>query len=182
MINELMIDIETTGQKPGCKVLTLGAFGFDKGGNQVEFYKQFKTAPQQGAGLTDDVSTMDWWARQDPAIAAEAFGGSTEPDEGLAEFKKWIYENFEFGRYSRFRVWCCGLDFDFPILNHFMATFGYQFPWKFWDQYDYRTIKNVFPVIKASEGNVAKHTALEDARAQMRGLREFYKLKADDNL
>ena len=41
MKNELMIDIETTGTNPGCKVLTLGAFGFAKDGSQVEFYKRF---------------------------------------------------------------------------------------------------------------------------------------------
>ena len=35
MINELMIDIETSGNKPGCKVLSLGAFRSDKNGNQV---------------------------------------------------------------------------------------------------------------------------------------------------
>ena len=29
-------------------------------------------------------------------------------------------------------------------------------------------------MIKADEGNVMKHTALEDAKAQMRGLRSFY--------
>ena len=31
MKNELMIDIETSGQNPGCKVLTIGAFGFERG-------------------------------------------------------------------------------------------------------------------------------------------------------
>lgn len=36
MRNELMIDIETTGQKPGCKVLSLEAFGFDKDGNHED--------------------------------------------------------------------------------------------------------------------------------------------------
>ncbi len=36
MRNELMIDIETTGQKPECKVLNLGAFGFDKDGNHED--------------------------------------------------------------------------------------------------------------------------------------------------
>ncbi|SHJ26816.1 hypothetical protein SAMN05720471_12424 [Fibrobacter sp. UWP2] len=55
-----------------------------------------------------------------------------------------------------------------------MRTFGYSFPWFFWNQYDYRTIKNLFPVIKADEGNVAKHTALEDSKAQMRRLRSFF--------
>lgn len=30
MKNILMIDIETTGQNPGCRVLTIGSFGFNK--------------------------------------------------------------------------------------------------------------------------------------------------------
>ncbi len=174
MTNELMIDIETTGQKPGCKVLSLGTFGFDKDGNQVEFYRRFAIEPQAEVGLTDDQSTMQWWERQDPAARAEAFGGTTDPATGLDEFKQWFLENFSTSKYDNFRVWCCGLDFDFPILQHFMRSFGYSFPWMFWTQYDYRTIKNLFPAIKADEGNIAKHTALEDAKAQMRGLRSFY--------
>ena len=39
------------------------------------------------------------------------------------------------------------------------------------------TTENIFPVIKTEEGNVAKHNALEDAKAQMRGLarnKRFY--------
>ena len=174
MRNELMIDLETTGFKVGCKVLSLGAFGFDKDGNQVEFYRRFAIGPQDEAGLTDDQSTMQWWYRQDPAARAEAFGGTTDPAAGLAEFKQWFLENFSTSKYDNFRVWSCGLDFDFPILQKFMQTFGYNFPWFFWNQYDYRTIKNLFPIIKNDEGNIAKHTALEDAKAQMRGLRSFY--------
>ena len=36
MRNELMIGIETTGQKPGCKVSSLGAFGFEKDDNHED--------------------------------------------------------------------------------------------------------------------------------------------------
>ncbi|WP_405343584.1 3'-5' exonuclease [Fibrobacter sp.] len=176
MINELMIDIETTGQKPGCKVLTLGAFGFDKNGNQVEFYVRFDEKKMGETGFTDDPSTMAWWHKQSNAAYTEAFGGTVDPKEGLCNFKKWFYDNFNTDRFSGFRVWCCGLDFDFPILQEFMRVYGFAFPWKFWDQYDYRTIKNVFPIIKNEEGNTLKHTALEDAKAQMRGLRAFYKM------
>lgn len=176
MTNELMIDIETTGQKPGCKVLTLGAFGFDKNGNQVEFYVRFDEKKMGETGFTDDPSTMAWWHKQSNAAYAEAFGGTVDPKEGLCNFKKWFYDNFSTDRFSGFRVWCCGLDFDFPILQEFMRVYGFAFPWKFWDQYDYRTIKNVFPIIKNEEGNALKHTALEDAKAQMRGLRAFYKM------
>ena len=173
MRNELMIDIETTGQKPGCKVLSLGAFGFDNDGNQVEFYRRFAIDKQAEAGLTDDDSTIEWWSRQGEQARSEAFGGTTDPSEGLGDFKRWFYENFKTGKCDSFRVWCCGLDFDFPILQHFMKTFGFSFPWYFWTQYDYRTIKNLFPIIKIDEGNTAKHTALEDSKAQMRGLRSF---------
>lgn len=109
-----------------------------------------------------------------PGSTRRGFGGTTDPATGLGEFKQWFLENFSTGKYDNFRVWSCGLDFDFPILQNFMQTFGYNFPWFFWNQYDYRTIKNLFPAIKADEGNIAKHTALEDAKAQMRGLRSFY--------
>ena len=64
MINELMVDIETSGDKPGCKVLSLGAFGFDKNGNQVEFYRRFDTKSQIAQGLFDTDSTMTWWQAQ----------------------------------------------------------------------------------------------------------------------
>ena len=64
MKNELMIDIETTGQKPGCKVLSLGAYGFDKDGFPTEFYKRFSIAKQDAEDLDDDHDTMAWWFKQ----------------------------------------------------------------------------------------------------------------------
>ena len=173
MKNELMLDIETTGNKVGCKVLSLGAFGFDKDGLQVEFYRRFAIDKQAEVGLTDDQATMSWWDRQGEEARAEAFGGTTLPADGIGDFRLWFIRNFLTGKFDNFRVWCCGLDFDFPILQHFMKAFGYSFPWMFWQQYDYRTIKNLFPVIKIDECNTAKHTALEDCKAQMRGLRSF---------
>lgn len=175
MRNELMIDIETTGTRPGCKVLSIGAFGFDKDGLQCEFYKRFDA--NQQLEFVDDKDTLDWWNRQDPATRQEAFGGTASPEEGICDFKKFFYKNFDTSRYSGFRVWCCGLDFDFPILQHFFRTFGFNFPWAFYMQYDYRTIKNLFPnTVKPAEGNIEKHNALEDSKAQMRGLRAFYQM------
>lgn len=180
MINELMIDIETSGNKPGCKVLSLGAFGFDKDGNQVEFYRRFDTKSQVAQGLEDDVGTMMWWNKQGKEAFEEAFGGDTDPIQGIADFKQWVMQNFKTGKFDKFKVWSRGIDFDFPILNRFFAAFGFNgCPWQFWQQYDYRTVANLFPVIKSAEGNVLKHSALEDAKAQMRGLRAFYSLTKD---
>ena len=48
-----------------------------------------------------------------------------------------------------------------------MKAFGFTLPWQFYQQYDYRTIANLFPVIKSSEENAMKHGALEDAKAHI---------------
>ena len=103
-------------------------------------------------------------------------GVTTNSADGISDFKKFFYKNFSTDRGNHFRVWCNGLDFDFPILKEFFRRFGFGFPWMFWTQYDYRTIKNCFYGIKDAEGNVAAHNALEDAKAQMRGLRRFYEI------
>ena len=97
MNNELMIDIETTGNKVGCKVLSLGAFGFDKHGNQEEFNRRFAIDKQAEAGLADDQATMEWWQRQSEQARAEAFGGTTDPAEGIGEFRLWFLENGSVG-------------------------------------------------------------------------------------
>lgn len=177
MKNELMIDIETTGTNPGCKVLTLGAFGFAKDGSQVEFYRRFSILKLIEEGFQDDLSTMEWWRTKEKDSFDEAFGGKDDPKEGIADFKTWCYANFAMGNDDGFRVWCKGLDFDFPILKFFFAHFGYHFPWKYYDQRDYRTLQKEFPIIAESEQNCKSHHALEDAKAQMRGLRAYRAMK-----
>ena len=180
MNNELMIDIETSGDKPGCKVLSLGAFGFDKDGNQVEFYRRFDTKSQIAQGLFDTDKTMAWWATQGKEAFEEAFSGDTNPIQGIADFKQWVLQNFKTGRFDEFNVWSCGIDFDFPILSRFFEAYGFNgFPWPYYKQCDYRTLKKLFPVIKSAEGNILKHSAIEDAKAQMRGLRAYYNLTKD---
>lgn len=183
MKNELMIDIETTGTSAGCKVLSLGAYGFNKNGEEVEFYCRFDTAKMEADGLRDDESTMRFWGNQGREAFEEAFSGKTDPATGIGEFKHWFIKNFSTDYAERFKVWSCGIDFDFPILKYFFAQYGYGELWPFWTQFDYRTLKNIFHRIKADEKNVLKHTALEDAKAQMRALQSFYKrLKNEFNI
>lgn len=183
MKNELMIDIETTGTSAGCKVLSLGAYGISKTGEEVEFYCQFDVEKMEEDGLRDDESTMKFWEKQGQEAIDEAFSGKTDPATGIGEFKHWFITNFSTDYAERFKVWSCGIDFDFPILKYFFAQYGYGELWPFWTQFDYRTLKNIFHRIKADEKNVLKHTALEDAKAQMRALQSFYRrLKNEFNI
>lgn len=180
--NVLMIDIETSGQNPGCRVMTLGAYGFNTSGKPCEFYRRFDSVKLHEAGFTDDVATMEWWTKKPKETFTETFGGNDDPKEGIADFKHFCYENFDMANNHGFKVWCCGLDFDFPILKEFFRRYGYYFPWKFWDQRDYRTLRNEFPEIRLRENNQDAHISIEDARSQMNGLVEFYTLKRDREL
>jgi hypothetical protein len=92
MRNKLMIDIETTGQAPGCRVLSFAAFGFSKTGEQVQIYKKLFAADQTSHGLTDEKETIEWWNNQDPAIRNEAFGGTENTAIAISEFKMFFLQ------------------------------------------------------------------------------------------
>lgn len=178
MKNTLMIDLETTGKRPGCCILTIGVAGIDKNGLEVNFYARIHHDKSKDEGFNDDPETLDWWRNQDTATLTEAFAGTNEgPKEVVNEFVNFVNKNFDTSA-KDFTVWCKGSDFDFPILNAYLDAYGLATPWPFWAQRDYRTLQAVFPFIKAEEKNVGKHNALEDAKAQMRGLEYFVSLKA----
>lgn len=177
--NTLMVDIETTGTAPGCKVLTIGAFGYTPAGKPVEFYERLDIKELDKDGFEDDMSTISWWKKQSDAARSEAFGGKAYPKTAFKKFSDFVSENFDLHTfYNPFQVWSCGIDFDFPILKEAAEFYGQPLPWKFWQQYDYRTLKNLFG-LKAFENNTAAHTALEDCKAQMRGLQAFRNLIID---
>lgn len=175
MFNTLMIDIETTGTRPGCKVLSIGAFGFNEEGQQVEFYEKISPRHSIDECFFDEDQTLEWWKKQPAEVMLEAFSGHKTPAEVIAEFKQWFIKNFNPGRRDmKFTAWSCGTDFDFPILQELFSRTGHKLFWNFWQHRDYRTLKEIFPEIKKAEGNAEKHNALEDSKAQTRGLRYFY--------
>jgi len=177
MKNTLMIDLETTGSVPGCCILTLGAAGRDKNGKPVDFYKRIAHYRSKNDGFLDESKTIDWWQTKDEETRKEAFCGHDNPEDVIKNFYDFIQENFDTS-VNNFSVWCKGSDFDFPILKRYFERYGFECPWKFWTQRDYRTLQAVFPFIKQHEKNACKHSALEDAKAQLRGLEYFTSLKA----
>ena len=181
MKNVLMLDLETTGSVPGCCILTIGASGLDKDGGSVEFYKRIAHYRSKSDGFLDEAKTLEWWEKQDESIRFEAFSGRDNPEEVINEFLGFIDENFSVTAKS-FSVWCKGPDFDFPILKRYFERYGHEFPWAFWQQRDYRTIQAMSSLIKRHENNQGAHSALEDAKAQMRGLEYFWSLKQLDLL
>jgi hypothetical protein len=176
--NTLMIDLETTGKRPGCCILTIGAAGIDKDGLEINFYEKIHHDKSKDDGFDDDPETIAWWQKQGTATLQEAFAGTTNcPQDVVNKFVDFVRKNFETSA-KDFSIWSKGSDFDFPILKAYLDAYYLETPWPFWSQRDYRTLQAVFPFIKAAEKNGEKHNALEDAQAQMRGLITFMSLEA----
>lgn len=177
MKNTLMIDLETTGKRPGCCILSIGAVGISKNGEKVNFYSRISYKGSKDEGFEDDPETIAWWKNRDEETRREAFGGRDFPGDIVREFVSFVKKNFD-TKARNFSIWSKGSDFDFPILKAYLDAYEETTPWPFWAQRDYRTLQAVFPFIKAEEKNVGKHNALEDAKAQMRGLEYFVTLEA----
>lgn len=164
-MSHVMLDIETTGLMPGCRILSIGACTFDiDGETDNEFYKRI-WADSYPQSAHDDKNTMDWWDKQNPDVKQEAFGGCTDYATVLFDFIEYIDE------IKPDTIWCKGAAFDFPNINHWLVE---QLPYqKLRCARTYLNAANVKVKIDASKA----HNALEDAVAQARAMAD-----AADNL
>src|SRR3972149_12090628 len=67
--------------------------------------------------------------------------------------------------HDEIEVWCNGASFDLAILETAYSNVMLPHPWKFYNEYDYRTMKRTFRVPKPPFQGT-KHNALHDARTQ----------------
>lgn len=161
----IMLDLETLGTKPGCKILSIGATVFAitvRTNFTNSFYIRCASAYQK---LDTDAATEDWWAKQDPEVRAEAFGGTEHLHIALAKFSEWVAYLKEELQLKKIRIWCKGATFDAPIMEYAMEVYGVRPPWKFWEIACFRTLADlgISLGIDADKFDGDKHNALHDA-------------------
>lgn len=163
---DVMIDIETAGIKPGCVILSIGGYvvGPHK---QQQFYIKIDPQSCRDAGLSVSAQTMAWWKKQNQVVRDEAFSGETSIHDALLHLADYLT------LLGEFRIWGNGASFDVPILEAAYEACGIKVPWKYHQSMCYRTMKNLYPHIKAPI-NEMKHSALEDARVQAEHLHEIF--------
>jgi len=156
----VMLDTETTGKRPGCPVLSIGAVVFTPDGFQGGFYEKIMLESCHALGLVSDQSTLDWWAEQSEEARKEAFEGATlTVTEVLDRLDAW------FPTTGASSLWCHGASFDAPILDAIYDKLGRTAPWKFWNVRDTRTLYDLSG-IQPDRTNGTHHHALHDAQNQ----------------
>ena len=166
----VMLDLETLGTKPGCKILSIGAVVMTPQGLGREFYTAVKRESQNRYGLHEDADTVAWWAKQSPEARAAAFSNPSSVDisTALNAFRQFLLEvNLDpmSGERRQVAIWGNGAGFDQPILNGVAMALGYGPLWKFYNERCYRTLKNLYPEEEFTKPQLAHHS-LEDAKAQ----------------
>lgn len=167
MRNNVMVDLETLGKKPGCVISTIGAVRFSATGIHHEFYTSIDAQSCVDVGLTMDVSTVLWWMKQSDDARKELTDPRRLPMplvEALTAFTEWVGSNPV--------IWGNGATFDNTILAAAYDACGMHAPWEFWNDACYRTARRMFPGIDRPRPGIAHH-ALYDARAQAEHLIEI---------
>lgn len=168
LFKDVMVDLETLGQGPGCIILSIGAVAFYPRTMSLgpTFYQVFNIANQKGYGLRASDAALAWWDKQsDDArqVINQATDGGDPLRDGLLKFTGWL-QQFPL---DELHVWGNGADFDNAILQHLYRAADVDVPWKFWNNRCFRTLSGEFRDLypKPSRRGIY-HNALDDATWQ----------------
>lgn len=163
-MTNIMIDLETLGNRPGCIVLSIGAVEFNESGTHGEFYVEISQVTSEQHGLRADISTLKWWKEQNTDAQQVVIRTGNPNNEGvhplrhaLTKLQTWMPQDA--------LVWGNGASFDNIILAECFKACGIEAPWKFWNDRCYRTLKNLFQEVPF-ERSGTHHNSLDDARSQ----------------
>lgn len=164
MKTNVMVDLETLGTRPGCKVVSIGAAVFDSAGvSDTQQFRAIINRYLQPTALHENIGTLVWWSTQSTEAKARIFDTPAQAKPltvALADFSDWINS---LG--PDVLVWGNGADFDNPILSAAYYACGLAQPWGQWNSRCYRTLKNLRPDIKLVRTGL-HHDALDDATSQ----------------
>lgn len=164
--DNVMLDLETLGTKPGSVILSIGAVAFCTRTMQLgpKFKRTIIPRTCAEAGLVMDADTVLWWFKQSAeARLSIANANSVSLIHALQDFHNYL---ILLGvPADHIKVWGNGANFDNALLSAAYAAIKAPQPWKFWNDRCYRTVKNLHADIPYPRHEVA-HDCLIDAEAQ----------------
>lgn len=161
----IMLDLETLGNKPGSVIASIGAVKFGGGKIIDEFYRRIDLQSCVDIGLTMDVSAIVWWLEQGEEARKEITEIGEHIGIVLSEFSVWV-------SIDEAIIWGNGANFDNNLLSIAYDKAKIQRPWKYSNDRCYRTVKALYPDIQIVREGVF-HNALNDARSQAKHLMQI---------
>jgi hypothetical protein len=158
MKTQVMLDLETLGNKPGSVIVAIGAVKFGAGQIIDTFYERVDAQSCVSVGLTMDVSTILWWMAQDDAARKELTQPGKPLSDVLIAFSVWLDD-------ADAEIWGNGANFDNVLLRDAYDRTHTPCPWKWYNDRCFRTVRKLRPDLGV-ERSGTYHNALDDARTQ----------------
>lgn len=170
-MNDVMLDLETWGTRPGSAIRSVGAVLFDPETNATgpTFYCNVTDSSCEAAGLTRDADTVRFWDRASSEARAAFAENPQDLREVVGMFNRW------WSKCAGYYVWSQGANFDEPLWSAACRAAGNAAPWKFWNSRCTRTIYAAAGLnFNAQKREGTHHNALEDALHQVRCVQRSY--------
>ena len=151
----VMVDIETLGTDPGAVIVSLGAVRFGNGRDRETYFESIDPKSATNAGLEIDAKTLEWWLERNERQQAQLRGGYPL-EHVLTDFNEFVAGAEE--------LWANSPSFDLAIIKAAMDAVEITPSWEFYQERDFRTLKNLPGRPQIEQEN--KHHALADAEYQ----------------
>lgn len=178
---DLMIDIETLGQKPGCVIVSLGAVAFDPRTGEIgpTLMCDIDLNDSVARGLRIEPGTVLWWLGQSREAQDATFNPAAKRYL-LAESMSYLTHFWE--KNECVNVWSHGATFDVPILERAYSHVRQSPPWQYRNIRDTRTVIDLAGGARIPRPSTSLvHHALDDAWFQAHVIMDCYKLLGVSN-
>lgn len=171
-MNNVMLDLETWGLRPGAALRSIGAVQFDPYGTTTgdEFYLNIDDASCEKLDLHKEADTVQWWAKQSQEAKAALQVDPVPIEEVVIAFHEF------FKRVRGMWIWSQGAAFDVVLWEYIAHRLKNPVPWKFWDVRDTRT---AYEMARFDSRTIKRrgtyHNALDDAKHQVACVQAAYR-------
>ena len=184
---DVMVDLETLGTRYDAAVFQIAAASFDiESGVIIDDFNAVADISKLTA--EDGVikgETLKWWLDTDKDLLAELVGNGTySPRDLITVFHRWLDElTLE---YDDVCLWGNGILFDNAIIRHKFESYGYEYPIRYHNDRDVRTI---FEIAQAKTGlswydlrdriydkSLKAHDAVNDVENQIALVSKCYRI------
>ncbi len=181
-MKDIMIDIETLGQRNDPVVFQVAAIQFDRwtGDTGLEFECVIDIQDALNNGFIIKADTLNWWM-QHPELFKQINSreDKLKVKDFLSKFTDWIWEvNVSANvKIEELSLWGDS-SFDQAHVESMYHKFGFVCPIEFWKYRDYRTMKSLaysFELdIDWTWTDGEQHNAIDDCRYQVNILHQIY--------
>lgn len=181
MTQHISVDLETLGDTPAARILSIGAVKFNPYTGEIGegFTRVIDIEAPGGGDITP--GTVLWWMRQSDAARQSVFGKDVERvplQQALVEFSEFIGFTDELPEDQRFpdiHLWQRG-DKDIQWLTSAYEGTGTKIPFAWWAVSDQRTLcRWVADSTYVRPAASTAHDALEDAIYQANCIAKAFK-------